>query len=283
MRTELKPITPALARDWLKRNTGNRPLRQSNVESWKLILQRGEYKLTHQGIAFLKDGMLADGQHRLSAIAEMPDSFSVQMLVTFDLPPDAFLGMDQGVKRTTADILGKDQGLAAVARYMAVIVENTNGGITPQLLVPYIRGAAGAFDIITSFCPKVTKNWSSAPVRTAAILRVIEGADLDYVRLSYHALNHAEFDSMSLVIQALYRQQLTNVASTRGKDLFCRSYKAFDPAARALRKIQINDVSTYLTQARATIQTRVLAEKKASAKAPAARMNAENSKAALGA
>lgn len=106
MKTELKTVTPALAREWLKRNTGNRPMRRSTVESWKLILQRGEYRLTHQGIAFLKSGALGDGQRRLTAISEMSDAFSIQMLVTSDLPDEAFLGMDQGIKRTTADILG---------------------------------------------------------------------------------------------------------------------------------------------------------------------------------
>ena len=67
-------ITPAIAAYIFKNhNKYNRAIGLSKVQEYKEAMDRGEWKLTHQGIAFFeKDDskfvQLADGQHRLAAI-----------------------------------------------------------------------------------------------------------------------------------------------------------------------------------------------------------------------
>lgn len=263
MKTETEIITPAVARRMLEANVGNRDLRPSTVEGLRLAFMRGEYIQTHQGIAFSASGRLIDGQHRLTAITMMPDGFKVAMQVTRGLPEDAFKVLDIGVKRTAGDVLNVSQGLAAVARWFATIVETQRAGITPQLLVGYVHGCEDAYMTLTTYCPTVTKTWSCAAVRAAAILRMLNGGDQDYVMLSYHALNHAEFDSMSRVVQALYRQHLKGGVRVSGMDLFARAYKAFDVRRQSMDKIQINDQSAFVAEARELVLSRILRQKKA--------------------
>ncbi|MDP3940270.1 MAG: hypothetical protein Q8R92_19315 [Deltaproteobacteria bacterium] len=64
-------ITPEMAAWWLTLNTRNRPIR-SRAAIAKMVreLLAGTYISSHQGIAFYSDGVLADGQHRLTAIVE---------------------------------------------------------------------------------------------------------------------------------------------------------------------------------------------------------------------
>lgn len=260
METTIIKVTPKIAAAWLETNTINRPLRRSVVDSYIAAYCRGEHKLTHQGIAFAESGELLDGQHRLTALSEMPASFSAEFMVTRGLPKTAFDAIDQGLKRTHSDVLHVTPGLAAVARYMATIHETSRTGITSQFLVPFIRGTEERYAQLTGFCPKNTKTWSSAAIRTAAILRMVNGGDKDYICVSYYALNHAEFDSMSPIVQAFYRQQVKGLVSTRGFDIFCRAYKAFDSRSQNLTTLQINDTSSVITKVREIIQSKILSE-----------------------
>ncbi|MFG2452655.1 hypothetical protein ACGFSG_25040 [Streptomyces sp. NPDC048512] len=66
-------------------------------------IQRGEWQLTHQGIAFDEDDVLIDGQHRLAAIVRA--GLTVPLTVTHGVPRAAFTVMDTGRKRTGRDAL----------------------------------------------------------------------------------------------------------------------------------------------------------------------------------
>lgn len=279
MESKVVRVTPVVAREWLKRNTTNRPLRQTVVEGLQLAFQRGEYQLTHQGVAFDRAGVLVDGQHRLTAIASMPESFAVEMMVTRGLEQDAFNKIDIGLKRTPSDLLHVPQGHAACARFMATLIETARAGITPQLLVPYVHGIADAYGRLIEYAPTITKTWSSAAIRSAAILRMMGGGDNDYVLLSYHALNHAEFDSMSPVVQALYRQHGRGMIRPGGLDIFSRAYRAFDAKRQMTATIQISDQSNIIEEAREVISSTVLGQKKAAMKAAKSvvRMNSKAS------
>jgi hypothetical protein len=278
--TKVMSVTPAMARAWLERNTINRPLRRSAVSGMKAAYVRGEHKLTHQGIAFADSGELLDGQHRLSAIAEMPESFSVKIMVTSGLDRDAFEGIDIGIRRSPADVLRMPQGLVGTARYLATIIETSRAGITPQYIVPFALGTEEQYDKLIGFCPKNTKVWSSASVRAAAVLQLLRGSDPDYVCITYHALNHAEFDSMSRIAQSMYRQQVRGLISTKSYDMFCRAFKVFDPASASIDKLQITDTSGILGAARELIREHIIgnAQKKAGAVLrPAKKANSANS------
>ena len=263
IQTRIAKVTPVIARGWLEQNTINRPLRRSVVESYIAAYMRGEHRLTHQGVAFADTGELLDGQHRLTAISEMPDNWSAEMMVTTGLPASSFDAIDQGLKRSHSDVLKIPSGQAAVARYLATIYETSRVGITSQFLVPFVEGVDVAYGRLVGFCPKSTKTWSSAGVRSAAILQMMNGGDKDYISMTYYALNHMDFDSMPPVAKALFRQYTKGLVSAHGYDLFCRAYKAFDLRNASLNTIQISDTSTIVGKAREIISVKVLGTKKA--------------------
>lgn len=262
METKVIRVTPSMASNWLESNTINRRLRQSVVDSLVTAFKRGEYRLTHQGIAFSDGGELLDGQHRLKAISEMPPSFSVEMVVTRGLPKDAFMVIDKGLKRSHSDVLGISTGHAAVARYMASIYDTMRLSLTTDYLVPFVRATEGSYERLNHICPKTSKTWSSAAVRSAAILRMMDGGDFDYIGISYHALNHDDFDSMSPIIQALYRQQVRGLVNGPS-DLFCRAWRAFDVKSQRLTTVQISDSGTIVSRAREIMQSNIFGMKKA--------------------
>ncbi|MEU0368685.1 hypothetical protein ABZ070_00190 [Streptomyces sp. NPDC006283] len=103
MHMEVLDVTPELATTWLTRNTSNRPLSKTTVQQLAAQIQRGEWQLTHQGIAFDEDDVLIDGQHRLAAIAKA--GIAVPLTVTHGVPRTAFTVMDTGRKRTGRDAL----------------------------------------------------------------------------------------------------------------------------------------------------------------------------------
>jgi hypothetical protein len=65
-----KDITPAVAVVLYRKHNGkNRQLSIPKVRDYAGAMQRGEWKTTHQGYAFDKDGNIVDGQNRLAAQA----------------------------------------------------------------------------------------------------------------------------------------------------------------------------------------------------------------------
>ncbi|MDQ2738234.1 MAG: hypothetical protein M3Y35_06395, partial [Actinomycetota bacterium] len=68
MRSKVQSITPKKAAEYLEANTANRPLSTAVVKSFAEAMTRGDWMVTHQGIAFGSGGVLVDGQHRLAAI-----------------------------------------------------------------------------------------------------------------------------------------------------------------------------------------------------------------------
>jgi hypothetical protein len=69
MKAEIKEITPRFAQYVLdEKNTFNRPPSKNEAELIAADMRAGMFPLTHQGIAFDADGVLVDGQTRLSAI-----------------------------------------------------------------------------------------------------------------------------------------------------------------------------------------------------------------------
>ena len=104
MQSNVQRVTPETALQWLTtHNTSNRPLSKPFVAQLAAQIQRGEWQLTHQGIAFDEDGILIDGQHRLAAIVKA--GRAVDVIVTHGVPRTAFTVMDTGRKRTGRDAL----------------------------------------------------------------------------------------------------------------------------------------------------------------------------------
>lgn len=252
MLTELVTITPAVAREWLKKNSHNRPLRPSHVETLRQAFERGEGVTTHQGIAFDTAGHLIDGQHRLAAIAQMGEGFALRMLVSRGLDRAAvFPAVDATVaRRNAADVLGVSLPLAQTATFFARLYRGSACGITPAYLAPLCDFVAPHLTDLLAFCGTSSRTWSSAPVRAAAVLRMRDG-DGDYTKLVYRAMVLSDFDMMPPSAKSVFRSYLAGKVSGQDRnDIFGRCLKVFDPACSALTKIQINNLATVLASVR---------------------------------
>lgn len=241
MKTELVQVSPAKAREWLKANTNNRPVRRDRVEAMRQAWDRGEWKVTHQGIAFGRDGVLKDGQHRLLFISELPDNARVPILVTNGLDNDAFGVIDVGVRRNAADELHIGPGKAAVANTVATIYNgNQKFGITTPYLVPFVEFVSGHYDRLIAFCGTTRPIWSSAPVRAAAIIQMARGHNFDFVCSIYRSLVMRDAESMTPAARSLFNQVLDGKAGgARSTDLFVRALRVFDSKAPSTSKITI--------------------------------------------
>lgn len=259
MKTEIVQVTPRVAREWLKRNSKNRPIRPSHVETLRESFARGEYVQTHQGVAFATDGDLIDGQHRLSAIALLDELSVFPMLVTRGLDRDtAFPVVDATqAKRTTSDVLGIDRSVGECANFFAKLYAGRTTAITPVYVQPFADFVEIHLPPITTFCPRTVKTWSSAPVRGAAIIASIVG-DPDYVKIIYHALVSADFNSMPPVAQSMFRAHMAgSVRAAQAYDIFARGLKVFDAKNSKLKKVQINDQAKVIASVRELLDAEV--------------------------
>lgn len=263
MKTELTNVTPQIARDWLKKNSRNRPIRPSHVETLRLSFERGEYVMTHQGVAFGTDGDLIDGQHRLSAIAQLEKGV-FPMLVTRGMSREATFPVVDAIqaKRSTADVLGLDRGVGECANFLAKLYAGRTTGITPVYAKPFAEFVAAPLTEIINFAPRSVKTWSSAPVRCAAVIASLTG-DPDYVKIIYSSLVSADFNSMPPSAQAVFRSHMNgNVRAAQAYDIFARCLKIFDPNNAHLKKVQINDTSKLVQSVRAFLDAEVFGQKK---------------------
>ena len=98
-------VTPKMAERWLRSNTHNRKVRQRTVAKYRADMEAGLWAMAADPIRFDYNGTLLDGQHRLLALAELPDVVTIPFLVVRGLPPESQGVMDQGSKRTPGDQL----------------------------------------------------------------------------------------------------------------------------------------------------------------------------------
>jgi hypothetical protein len=97
-------IAPEVADQLLKlSNTRNRPKLDNHVAKIGSDLSSDNYELTGDTIKFSKKGTLLDGQHRLAGAVK--DKTAIISHFVFGLDDEIFDVIDQGKKRTPADVL----------------------------------------------------------------------------------------------------------------------------------------------------------------------------------
>jgi hypothetical protein len=188
------------------------------------------------------------------------------MLVTRDAPDESFKVTDIGIKRFASDILSISTGHAAVARFLAVVEDKAQrSSITPQYLAPFVRAVEEPYAALTGFCSMTSKTWASAAVRSAAILRLLDGADDNYVLMTYHSLIHLDYDAMPQIAKAILRQKERGTFHAANTEMFVRCLKVFNPAEASQRTIQVSSTATLMQYARDVIAREVHGQKKAPA------------------
>ena len=104
MKTEVRLITPTVAKQMMKMNHGNRPISVRHVKFLSAEMKNGNWMFDGQPIRFTGGGRLLDGQHRLEAV--ILSGTAQEFLILTGIHQEAFKVMDTGSNRTAADILG---------------------------------------------------------------------------------------------------------------------------------------------------------------------------------
>lgn len=253
--TAIETITPELAREYLKYNHGNRAIRMSHVQYLMGLIERGEWLLTHQGIAFDSEGVLKDGQHRLMAVSM--GSRAVQMMVTRGLANDTMMGIDRQITKSAADVTGLPRRQVEIYTLFSILLKNKDftGKASPQEVLKMQKVFGEVTAVLDREAPTNRTTLTSAPIRAAAVLWTLAGNSEAIEQ--YKAITVLDFNSMHPVVQALVKQLVRGGNTGRGgmrEALFVRAMTAFDPAAKNNSKIQINEVKTRLEQAQDMIR-----------------------------
>ena len=101
--TTIETITPEVARSYLEHNRRNRKVKPRQVESLSRDIKRGNFYLTHQGIAFDESGTLVDGQHRL--LASLMANLPITVMVSRNVPVECVNAIDRGETRSVCDVM----------------------------------------------------------------------------------------------------------------------------------------------------------------------------------
>jgi hypothetical protein len=104
MKTEVRDITPSVAKEMLKRNPNNRGLSDSHVKFLAREMMGGNWMFDGQPIRLTEAGGLLDGQHRLNAVVE--SGTTQKFLIVSGIESAAFKVMDTGKVRSAADVFG---------------------------------------------------------------------------------------------------------------------------------------------------------------------------------
>lgn len=162
MKSQIELITPSKAREMLESNTGNRRVRAAWVRNLAGMISNGEWKITHQGVAFDEDGRLVDGQHRLMAIVEADKA--VKVMVSRGLSGDTYKYVDGGRPRVYSDriALVEDQRDNVIANKLVwaylCSAQQRHSDITISLIEDtYIELAEGFSCVIPYFRKHVRK------------------------------------------------------------------------------------------------------------------------------
>lgn len=101
MKSEIRDITPEVAKEMLRRNNKNRRCNESHVKNLRDQMLSGDWLFDGQPLRFSESGTMLDGQHRLTALVE--SGTTQKFLVLSGIHSDAFKVMDTGKNRSGAD------------------------------------------------------------------------------------------------------------------------------------------------------------------------------------
>jgi len=251
MKMETVLVTPEMARDFLKRNNGNRNVRTSWVNELARRITNGEWRMTHQGAAIDSDGNLLDGQHRFLAIIKADTPVNMIVVKGCDAENPIDFPVDDGVRRTHADTLGINKSITETAAFIGRILH----GVTPS--TSRVSAVLDAFqptiENLLSVCATAKRGRSAAAVRAAVCVlanRQNEKATLN----NYRAFVLMEFEGMPPSLLSLTRQVDDGLRGRDHFELFARSWLAFDESRLQLQKLIVKDVSAITAEARDVIR-----------------------------
>lgn len=186
--TEILTITPEMAHKFLSENNkSNRKVKQGVVDMLARSMLSGDFKLTHQGIAFYDDGDICDGQHRLHAIRQ--SKTSQRMLVTKGIPKDDghILAIDNSTPRSVTDssvlsgikIEPRDSQLVKALRFG---VRGTHSKLSHKEIYELYQNYSSEIEIAKQCFPKHKSPFTTTAIKIAVIDSVADGISIDVVK-----------------------------------------------------------------------------------------------------
>lgn len=237
MNTQIMTVSPEMASDWLAKNSRNRVIRQSLVDAYVSDMKNGKWECTHQGIAFYDDGILADGQHRLTAILQ--SGISVLMQVTFGISRDAGIAIDMQAKRTVGDAMAiagheeiTNKKVETINAFITMFLKQKIRRITPNQVLSFYtvhqRAIEQAIDITGSSNHKMLP----AVVRAAFLSACMSGENDDLMRLMVASLKSGVIDSKSETAAIRLREYLMREQHSNGIANRLRTYRISEKAIK---------------------------------------------------
>jgi hypothetical protein len=244
LRTRVLLIGPKEAAALLKANGGNRKLRPSRVKYYRDLILSGEFRLTHQGIAFSKTGRGMDLQHRLQAIIQSEKV--VPLLVTEGLLDSDFHAIDQHEKRTLSDSHSKPKRLMEEVNFLIYycwIRENVKN--LPSMILSMSDMIETQSAEIFAACPSNKPGRTDVPTRCAAIVAMLaepKRSQEIFMRYRTWALSKSEAYTYSMHAMARHlgnKRCTSSMIDRSGK--FVKISMIFDNKCDHLRNIRGSD------------------------------------------
>lgn len=160
-------VSPALATEFLVRNTRNRNEKVSTINAVSDDMEEGAFRFNGDTIRFDWDDVLIDGQNRLKAI--LKSGVTVPACVILGLDPEVMDTIDQGIVRTTVDILAtsghRPPNVGLIASAAAILMRGNQqlarGGRDRKRIAAY---AVENLDYLTEMCRWAKKVSDISPV-----------------------------------------------------------------------------------------------------------------------
>lgn len=103
MKSEVRKITPLVAKSILATSNGNRVFKAAKLKSYARDMIAGKWAVNGEPIIIDVNGTLIDGHHRLTACVDAGTAF--ETLIVWGAPVDAQKTIDMGASRSAADAL----------------------------------------------------------------------------------------------------------------------------------------------------------------------------------
>lgn len=258
MRFEVMTVTPEMADNWLKKNEGNRKLREQRAAALARAIQDGKYRLTHQPIAISTKGRLLDGQHRLRAVVLSQQS--IETAVAFDVPEAAFEVMDAGLPRKMYERLRTEPKNTAICTTAFRLLQSSRNSqeYETSLLLELFAPAMLKIEQVPK--PRGRQRIAKASQEAAIVLRMAvaikdkDEEEQNRINWVLGKLRHGDMAGAPPIVISYYKHLLEGpnrvIAVARDTDQFCRAWTAFDPDKEGVLKLQITDHSRIMTEAR---------------------------------
>ena len=234
MSTRIELVTPAMAAEWLTRNTRNRNLISSKVDSLAKIIVSGLWRTTHQGIAFGEDDALYDGQHRLRAIIKA--GVPVRVAVTRGLLAPTLEAIDLGNARKIQDVLAFSGGPRITSNFRAatmacaeLVTIGSLNGFKCSTDIHTLRAALAEHgDDVTSVVPTRMRFYNSSLVSAFAIAHRTEPVKtLEFIAL-FHSGDGIGVGHPAYVLREYFLTRHTGGTKNNRESLSQRAFAALD-------------------------------------------------------